>query len=347
MSKLDLAVCAREGERPCHRSPIVILLDELPGGILVLGEPGRKGQSSGAARRNSDRLSEADDRIEDRAGRVRERPGPDECEWPGERSTAANEACAVGLVFRRTVHAPAPAEHVDQVQAIRPGARSPDAYQRIPFGYSDRFHEQVAERRMRKVGVSWCQHDFGVARHVEAARAVAVIGQRHPAQLHIVFRRDDDLGPELDADVEAAKRGAVRGKADLVLVWLAAGRLERCRPYLPRVEIAHVDEAAPRVCRDVLAPSRHREVLPAAVSAARIGQHHRVRPVRQQVRARAQRVGRHVASKVEGRVPSRRRYVCRFLDWRVLERYQARDAFLEQQFGRLHTRIRVEAALHR
>src|SRR5438270_12320967 len=111
MSKLDLAVRTREGERPCHRPPVVILLDELPGGLLVLGESGRKGQSGGAARRNSDRLPQADDRIEDRAGRVRERTGPGEREWPGERSTAANEPCAVRLVFRRAAQAPASAVH--------------------------------------------------------------------------------------------------------------------------------------------------------------------------------------------------------------------------------------------
>ena len=104
---------------------------------------------------------------------------------------------------------------------------------------------------------------------------------------------------------------------------------------------------APGVGGDVLAPARHGEALPAAVAAAGIGQHDGVRPVRQEVGARAERVRRHVAAHQQRRQPPRRRDVLGLLNRRVLQRNEVRDPFLQQQLGRLHPRIGVKAVLHR
>ena len=92
-----------------------------------------------------------------------------------------------------------------------------------------------------------------------------------------------------------------------------------------------------------------RQVLPAAVAAAGIGHHHGVGAVRQQVRARAERV-RASRSGAPSAAPPRRASIgtCSALfDRRILQRHQVRDPLLEQQLGRLDPRIGVEAALHR
>ena len=115
----------------------------------------------------------------------------------------------------------------------------------------------------------------------------------------------------------------------------------------PVVEVAHEHEAAPRVARDVLAPARQRQLLPAAVAAAGVGQHHRVRTVRQQVRARAERVRRRVETHRRRDRTADERHVRGGLDRRILQRDELRHTLLEQQVGRLNPRIGVESLLHR
>ena len=65
------------------------------------------------------------------------------------------------------------------------------------------------------------------------------------------------------------------------------------------------------------------------------------------MRARAERVRRHVAADRRHRRRVGRRDVIRGFDRRILERHELRDPLLQQQLGRLDARIGVKAVLHR
>ena len=189
--------------------------------------------------------------------------------------------------------------------------------------------------------------DFRVARQVEAARLAAVIGDRDPAQLDVVFGRDDNLGAGLQASVDPPEHRPVEREGDFELVGVASDRLMRRGPHRTRVQVANEAEVAPFVGGHVLPPPRHRQVLPPAVAAAGIGHHDAIGAVREQVPARAEGVGRHVAADGRCDRAACHRHVLRLLDRRILQRYKPRDPFLEQQLGGLDARVGVEATLHR
>jgi hypothetical protein len=121
--------------------------------------------------------------------------------------------------------------------------------------------EEVAEGRVREVGIVRRQHDLRVAGQLDRPVAGAKVRDHHPPQLGVVFGRHDDLGPRLDPVVHAAEDGAVGREGDLVLLGLPAGGLVGRGPDAPALEVADVAEAAPAVGRDVLAPARHRGLL--------------------------------------------------------------------------------------
>jgi hypothetical protein len=67
---------------------------------------------------------------------------------------------------------------------------------------------ELAEGRVRGVGRLGHQHHLGEGGELDAARAAPPIGQAHPAQLDVVFRRDADLDVCLDVVIEAPELGA-------------------------------------------------------------------------------------------------------------------------------------------
>ena len=310
-------------------------------------ECGGERHARGAAGRQANRLAQADDRIEDGAGRVRERAAAADGDGIGERAAPPDEPRAVGLVFGRGADAAAAAEHMNQVHAVGPGPGPARADQRVPLGHGRRFDEQIAERRMREVGGARREHDLGVAGQIEAARPMTVVGDRHAPQLGVVFGRDDDFGARLEAGVDTPIDGAVERERRLVFFGLASRRLVRRRPDIAGVEIADEDEAARRVAGDVLAPACQRELLAPAIAAAGVGQHHGVRAVRQQVGARAERVRRRVeAHRRRGCTPEER-HMLSSLARRILQRDELGHALLQQEIGGLNPRVGMETLLHR
>ncbi|TPW00718.1 MAG: Uncharacterized protein FD124_3953, partial [Alphaproteobacteria bacterium] len=109
---------------------------------------------------------------------------------------------------------------------------------------------------------------------------------------------------------------------------------------------ADVAEGAPVVAGRVFAPARHGKFLPAAVAAARIGHHHVIAAVRQQLHFRDRRIG-------AAEYPDRRflgnRHGAHFGQFRRMrkERRGLGNALLEQQHDGLEQAIGLEAPLHR
>ena len=208
-------------------------------------------------------------------------------------SRPADEAQAIRLVGHLANLA---AMHRHQVEhpgcliADRAGpARAQDG---APVAQDLGLHEQIAEGRMQRVRRRRRDHHFGVTGDLDLAALARAIGDAHPAQLDIVFRRYDDLGIGLELAiavghrVAAAKLGAPLGEDRFIALGALQCRLMGCGPgFATRAaaQLAEITEAAPVVAGAILAPARHGEILPAAVAAARVGHHHMVAAVRQQL----------------------------------------------------------------
>ena len=69
------------------------------------------------------------------------------------------------------------------------------------------------------------QCQFHVTGQLDAAGTCGPIDQRHPPNLYVIFRVDDNLGIALDVLINAPKYGTVQRKVGAVLLDLAAGGL--------------------------------------------------------------------------------------------------------------------------
>ena len=199
---------------------------------------------------------------------------------------------------------------------------------------------------MQRIGGRGRQRDLRIARHVDRPPGARAVGDAHAPQLDVVFRRDDDLHVRLEVAVAAAELRARFREDRLVLFRRLARRLVRRRPEDAARRVADVAERAPGVARGVFAPARDGDVLPAAVAAARVGDHHVIAAIRQELHFRDRRVG--------GRQHAHRRFGARdeaagqrqFRELRM-ERRGLRNALLQQQQRGLELRIGLEALLHR
>ncbi len=130
------------------------------------------------------------------------------------------------------------------------------------------------------------QHDLGVGRDVDLAHAAAGVDDRDAAHLGVVFGRDQHLHRRGQRAVAPRELGAILAERDLVVVGLHAGGLEARRPDVAAAHVPEEHVRTPVVAGRVLAPPGHGQVPPAAVAGAGGGEHHRVAPVRQQLRGR-------------------------------------------------------------
>ncbi len=173
-------------------------------------------------------------------------------------------------------------------------ARSPGAEDGLA-GFDDlALHEQIAERRMQRIGGGRRQHHFGVAGDFDAARRVAPVGDADPAQFDVVLRRDDDIGVGLEIEIIApvmpAEFGAAFREDRFVMRGAAQRRLMRGGPGRAAGDVFQVNEIAPGIAHAVFPPARHRQVVPAAVAAAGMGQHDVIAAIRQQLHFRRRRI---------------------------------------------------------
>ncbi len=175
----------------------------------------------GRAGGEPDPAAEAEDRIQHRADRVRERTPVDDRDRRADRPAPAEEAGAIRLVLddpagllldRRDVRGP------DRL--LVPGSRTAGRQQGADIGGELGLHEQVLEGRVSDVGRLRREHDLRVRRQLDLARCGAEIGQRHAADLRVVLRRHDDGQAGRDRAVATGELGVI----------LRVGRPRSCRP---------------------------------------------------------------------------------------------------------------------
>ena len=230
-------------------------------------------------------MPQREDRVEHRADAVRQRPVVGQRRRRPDVPVAADEAHPVGLVLdgpdplaldHREVGHP----HARLVRRPRPPRRD----QRVERVEMAGLHEHLGEGGVRVVGRRGRQHDLGVRRQLDLARASTAVGERHAPHLGGVLARDHDLHRRRQRAVAPREGRVVLGEDDLGVDVLRAERLRRRRPRLPALHVAQEDERPFGVAGRVLAPARDGDVAPAAVAGPRRRDHHRVMAVRQQVR---------------------------------------------------------------
>ena len=94
---------------------------------------------------------------------------------------------------------------------------------------------------MGDVGALGRQHQLGVGRDLDLARAASGIGDRDPADLRIVFGGDEDIQSRRQRAVASGELGAVFVEGDIIVVRLDPGRLEARRPRLARAQVFDID----------------------------------------------------------------------------------------------------------
>jgi hypothetical protein len=189
---------------------------------------------------------------------------------------------------------------------------------------------------MSGVGGRRCKHELCIRGDIDVPVPIAGVGDRDTAHLRIVFGRHQHLQHRRNRGIDAHKLRAILREGYLVPIGFDAARLVAGGPHYAAVDVTQKKVAAQIIARRVFTPPGYREISPAAITGARCGEHHRVVPVRQQVRLR-NAVMRgvqppHVGDSCAVDAGRRRHFLCTWVRYRHL----ARRALLQKQFSSLN-----------
>ena len=205
------------------------------------------------------------DGVEHRAGVTRQRPAPLQRARGRDVSSAPDEAQSVGLernLVAVTVRDGLVEEpRVRIVGGARPSRRENGAQRGIDPG----FDEQLAEGRLGCVGRGPGQHDLGKAGRAQRTPTRGPVGDAKPAQFDVAALRHGHLQAGLDIAFEAREAGGRGIETDNTL---RRDRPGRRGPEMSALIVPQVDESAARVEHRIVAPARHGQVVPSAVSGA-------------------------------------------------------------------------------
>src|SRR5271165_2575751 len=126
------------------------------------------------------------------------------------------------------------------------------------------------------------QHELGIGRDLDLARAAAEVGYRDATDLGIVFARDKHLQDRGERSVAALELCTVLVESNVVVVGLDAARLKSRRPYILTADVAQEYVGTPVVAGCILAPAGDRQISPAAETRAGSRDHYRIASVGQQ-----------------------------------------------------------------
>ncbi len=348
MVELHLSLRPRQHRGARERGGVAMLVDAVEQRCAAGGGDGPKGHANGRARRDADAAADREDRVEDGADRIRQRPAIHHGDGRANAAAAAEESRSVGFEFGS-----ADGFAVDDGQMRGPDFRlarrppSPRRQDRADVGEIFRLDEQFREGGMRDVGALRRQNEFGVGRDFDFARAAARIRDRDPANFRVVLARDEHVQRRRQRAVAARHLGAVLVEDHGIVVRLDAARLKARRPRHAAAHVLDEEVGAEVVAGRILAPARQRQIAPAAVSRAGRREHGGVAAVRKKMRGgrRLMRggepasAGRLDIASAGGRLHFRRPGARR--------RDVARHALLQQQFAGLDDRLGMEALPHR
>ena len=343
----DQAVRPGQVEDAVGQTEVAVFLGQGIDSGTRLGNSGDDIDPHGFIRLQKNGLADADDRIEDGALAVGKGLVAVQGRGGCERPLAADEPQTIGFVGRLADRGAPHRHHMRHPRGAFFGrTRTARGVDRLTAVDQLGLHEQIAERRMGFVLRLRRQHDLGIAGDLDGPRRLRTVGQRHTPQFDVVLGRDADLGVGLELAVAAAELGPGLCEDRFIALGGPGRWLPGARPHRAGFHIADVAEAAIAVARRILAPTRDRQIAPAAVPAAGAGHDHVVAAVGQQmgVHRRAAGIGEHAhRARLFGRSGSRGP---RFAGVRKDRRAGLGNAFLQQQIGRPQHGIGQEAALH-
>ena len=168
--------------------PVLVLLDQPEGAVAFLGDAEVEVHGHGLLRPDHDRAPHGHDRVEDRAGRVRERRRADHGLRAGKGAAPADEPRPVRLVGGLAHRRPVDDHGVDEEGgSLARGARAASREDRVPVGDELGGHEEVREGRVGHVVPGRGDHDLGVAGELDRPRSPRPVGNPHPAELDVVL----------------------------------------------------------------------------------------------------------------------------------------------------------------
>ena len=345
-AELDQARGGGQVEGPLGRVRIVIAAGHLERPLAAGGDQGREGHRRRLPGIDPHSGSEREDRIQHGAGRATEFTIRLQRHRIANRTAPAQEPGPVGLAGHPADPLLPGIDDVDTPERrIRRGARAPDGRDRgtplMPLG----FDEQIAERRVSPVGVGRSQHDLAVARQLDLARVVSIVGDGHPPHLGRLLGHDGDLGPGFDVAIVPVKGDPVDREGRQIPVGRGTDRLMSGRPHPSVVQILEVAELPGGIGRPIVAPTGNRQILVPGVSAAAVGHHQRERWPAQECDPRLRCIGRadfpddgalgdRIGADLVGRVGPG-----------IAKHEPAGDSFVEQQLDRSDQGVGVEPLL--
>ena len=163
------------------------------------------------------------------------------------------------------------------------GARAALAQNRPAIAHDLGLDEELRKRRMRRVGGGRRKHDLGVTRHIERAPVTGGVRENDAAHLDVVLGGYDDFCGRIDPVLAPVEHRSPGVEKRLEIVGSLARRLIGRRPELSARDIVQITEGAEAVGCCIVAPTRERKVLPAAVPAPARCDEHVITAVRQQL----------------------------------------------------------------
>ena len=264
----DLAVRPGHVEGAVDKMAVAVLLGQRQGRLAARGRPADQEDLQRLGLAQCDRLAHGGDRVEHEACRVGERrEGAGrrlQRQGIGRRAVAPDEAGAVGLATR----APAQARHAELLEVPDLGfvrfAATACAEHGLAAGEDLRLDEEITEDAVREIGCGRGEHDLRVGRQFQPPRGVAAVVERDAADFDVVLGRDADFRLRLDREGRVTELGAPLREDGFVRGAAAEHGLKGAGPDGVGVDVAQIEEDAPVVAGDILAPARERQSVPAA-----------------------------------------------------------------------------------
>ena len=136
---------------------------------------------------------------------------------------------------------------------------------------------------MRTIRIMGGKAQFGGTDQFHFPRAQTVVGQRNPANLHIIFRRHRHFHMGFNAPPAPPELGPICAEDRRIRGVFHIQRLMRCRPGSIAFFLPQIKEHPPIVPSRIRTPARDIEVAPAAVARAGIRDHQRIPAVAEQM----------------------------------------------------------------
>ncbi len=211
MVERALRVPERQRKRARDGAGIAVFLRQGLSGVAVAGHTGGKRQPHRRARRESDALPQAEDRIQDDATGARKRSSVERSRHAWIPSSA-QELRSIGFPLDRTLRPAFKTQHVHGPnRRFTRIAASSMAQERRAGRQVLGFEKQLRKRRVRQIGNRGRQRNLDITGHIDLAYARSLIRDREPTNFDVVLGRHRDIDLRHDGAITTTESSPDRG----------------------------------------------------------------------------------------------------------------------------------------